>query len=85
MSSMNDEFQFIHSSTLKGNPRNNPCLYETELSEPIDLPGEWNVALINIFYPHNWDNLDKSYLYFSLRLNNPDEVKSEFAPQAIYD
>ena len=51
----------------------------------MDLPGEWDVALINISYPHNWENLDKSYSYFILRLNKPDETKSEFEPRPIYD
>ena len=43
------------------------------------------MALINISYPHNWENLDKSYSYFILRLNKPDETKSEFEPRPIYD
>ena len=34
---------------------------------PLDLPGEWDVALINILYPRNWTNLDRSYQYFLLR------------------
>ena len=51
----------------------------------MDLPGEWDVALINISYPHNWENLDKSHSYFILRFNKPDETKSEFKPRPIYD
>ena len=51
----------------------------------MDLVGEWNLALINISYPHNWDNLDKSCSYFILRLNKPDKTKSEFEPRQIYD
>ena len=51
----------------------------------MDLPGEWDVALINILYPYNWENLDTSYSYFILRLNKPDETKSEFEPRPIYD
>ena len=51
----------------------------------MDLPDEWDVALINNSYPHNWENLDKSYSYFILRLNKPDTTKSEFESRPIYD
>ena len=67
MSSLSDEFQVLLPSNIKGNPRNKPNLYETELAKPLDLPGEWDVALINISYIHNWTNMDKSYPFFLLR------------------
>ena len=80
MSSMSDEFQVLLPSNVKGNPRNKPNLFKTELAKPLDLPEEWDVALINISYPHNWTNLEKSYKYFLLR--QPIEgVNSEFAPE----
>ena len=53
MSSLSDEFQVLLPSNVKGNPRNKPNLYETDLAKPLDLPGKWDVALINISYPHN--------------------------------
>ena len=80
MSSQSDEFQVLQPSNVKGNPRNKPSLYETELAKPLDLPGEWDVALINISYPHNWTNLDKFYQYFLLRFNTGDS-DSEFVPE----
>ena len=85
MSLENNEFQVYLPRNVKGNPRNKPYLYETVLSKPMDLPGEWDVGLINISYFHNWENLDKSYSYFILRLQNSDESKSEFQPRPIYD
>ena len=86
MSSLSDEFQVLLPSNVKGNPRNKPKLYETELAKPLDLPGEWDVALINISYPHNWTNLDKSYPFFLLRrqLDTEDEP-SNFVPDAEKD
>ena len=84
MSSMSDEFQVLLPSNVKGNPRNKPNQFETELAKPLDLPGEWDVALINISYRHNLTNLDKSYQYFLLR--QPIEgVISEFAPEIEKD
>ena len=60
MSSLSDEFQVLLPSNVKGNPRNKPNIYETELAKPLDLPVEWDVALLNISYFHNWTNLDNS-------------------------
>ena len=85
MSLENNEIQVYLQSNVKGNPWNKPYLYETELSKPMDLPGKWDVALINISYPHNWKNLDMSYSYYILRLNKPDKIKSECEPRPIYD
>ena len=31
------------------------------MSTPLDLPGDWEVALIDIIYPHTWINLIKEY------------------------
>ena len=80
MSLISDEFQVLLPSNVKGNPRNKTNLYETELAKPLDLPGVWNVALINISYPHNWTNLDKSFQYFLLR-QPIDGVISKFVPE----
>ena len=86
MSSLSDEFTVLLPSNVEGNPRNKPNLYETELAKPLDLPGEWDVALINISYPHNWTNLDKFYPFFLLRrqLDTEDEP-SNFVPDAEKD
>ena len=64
---MSDGFQVLLSSNVKNNPRNKPNLYETELAKPLDLPGKYDLALINISYPHNWTNLVKFYQFFLLR------------------
>ena len=85
MSFKNNEFQVYLSSNVNSNSRNKLYPYETELSKPMDLPGEWEVALINISYPNHWKNLDKSYSYFILKINKPYETKSEFEPRPIYD
>ena len=92
MSSLSDEFQVLLPSNVKGNPRNKPNFYKTELAKPLDLPGEWCVALINISYQHNWTNLKKSYQFFLLRrqLDTLDEpsnfvIDAEKDQQDLYD
>ena len=79
MSLQSDEFHVCLPSYVKGNPRNKRSLYKTEFAKPLDLPGEWDMALINISYPHNWTNLKMSYQYLLLRL--PNGVDFEFAPE----
>ena len=51
----------------------------------MDLPGELDVALINILYLHNLENLDKSFSYFIKKLNKPYKTKSEFERRRIND
>ena len=71
---------------MEGNPRNKPSLYETELAKLLELPGEWDVALINSSYPHNWTNLDKSYPYFILKRRFDTEPEpSNCVPDADKD
>ena len=83
MSSLSDEFQVLLPSNVKHNPKNKPNLYETVLAKPLNLPGEWDVALINISYPHNWTNLDRSYQLFLLRRQlDPVDELSNFVPNA---
>ena len=84
--SLSDEFQVLLPSNVKGNPRNKLNLYQTVLAKPLDLLGEWDVALINITHPHNWTNLYKSYLFFLLRrqFDTEDEL-SNVVPDADKD
>ena len=53
MSSVSDEFKVLLASNVKGNLRTKPNQYETERAKPLNLPGEWDVALIDISYSHN--------------------------------
>ena len=59
--SLGDQFQVTLPSNVKGNDKNRNGQYETTLFTPLDLPGDWEVALIDITYPHTWINLNKEY------------------------
>ena len=77
---MIDYFHVLLPRNVKINHKNKPYLYETELSKPLDLPGELAVAHINISDAHNWKNSNKSNQYFLLR--QPIEgVNFQFAPE----
>ena len=73
MTSQSNEFQVTLPSNVKANPRNKPVQYETTLAKSLDLTGEWEVALINLSYPHNWLVFDKpiQYLIMSPSTSNP--------------
>ena len=64
MSSLSDEFQVVLPSNVGSNPNNKPNQYEKACAKPLDIPGEWDVAIIDIAYPHNWTNLVTTYQMF---------------------
>ena len=73
--SLVDEFQATLASNVKSNARNKPANFETALAKPLNLPGEWEVALIDLSYPHNWVNLDQP-IYFAI-MADPTQNISE--------
>ena len=77
--SLGDEFQVTLASNVKSNKRNKPASFETDLAKPLDMPGEWEVALIDLSYPHNWTNLDKPYelVVMTSPLVNAEEEPSD--------
>ena len=70
MSSQSNEFQVTLSSNVKGNPRNTPVQYETTLAKSLDISGEWEVARINLSYPHNWLVFDRPIQYLIMSRSN---------------
>ena len=54
MSFNNSQFPCYLFSNVQGNPRNTTATFETPLQTPFDLPGQWQVAITDITYPHNW-------------------------------
>jgi hypothetical protein len=62
------EFQLTlpSNASITFSPDNKPANYTTTLPSPISLEGEWEVALIDIQYPHNWMNITKDvYIIFN--------------------
>lgn len=53
------EFQVTLPSNVSDHlyPKNKPTEYTTALSTPIDLKGSWEVALIDVLFPHNYFNI----------------------------
>lgn len=55
---LQSEFQVTLPSTssIRFYPQNKPSHYNTMLKSPLHLEGEWEVALMDIQYPFNWNN-----------------------------
>ena len=56
--SLGNEFQVALPSNVRGPKSNTTGSYETTLAHPLDLPGTWEVGLIDITFPHTWLNLN---------------------------
>ena len=65
------EFQLTlpSNASITFSPDNKPANYSTTLPSPISLEGEWEVALIDIQYPHNWMNITKDIYLILLNRN----------------
>jgi hypothetical protein len=58
-------------SNTTGFPGNTPAKYGVRLPNPVELTGEWEMALVEIQYPHSWDNInDKPTEYSRLTQNS---------------
>ncbi len=69
------EFQLTlpSNASITFSPDNKPTNYTTTLPSPISLEGEWEAALIDIQYPHNWMNIAKDvYIIFLFDATNKD-------------
>ena len=71
--SLGNQFLVTLPSNVKSNDKNTPGQYETTLVTLINLPGEWEVALIDNTYPHSWINLNKEYHLAVLTIFRDDE------------
>jgi len=71
--SLGNQFQLTLPSNVIGNEKNKAGMYETTLATPLDLYGEWEVAIIDMSYPHMWVNLQEEYSMSVLTYFNEDE------------
>ncbi len=52
-------------------PENEPNRFRIHLPKSLDLEGDWEVALVDILYPHNWSNFEGEYVAFAALLKQP--------------
>lgn len=53
------EFQIVLPSNASAGfyPNNTPATFKTKLAMPIQLVGEWEMAIVDIQYTHSWINI----------------------------
>ena len=70
-------------SNVIGLATNSPGAYETTLAYPLELPGTWEVALLNITYPHTWLDFEKECVIgISTVYNRNDEDNVDIVGEA---
>ena len=47
------------NSSMAYFPNNTVANFRGKLAETIDLPGQWEVALVGLHYPHTWPTIKK--------------------------
>ena len=62
-----DELYITLPSNVPGSQRNTPADYETTLPTELVLTGDWEVALLECHYFHDWSNLSKCDLAIYVR------------------
>ena len=57
---------------------NTPSDYKPKLRAPLDLPGQWEEALIDIQYPHKWNNIkEECNIYFLIQCETGEPAMKE--------
>lgn len=68
------------NSNMASHPSNQPGEYTVRLSRPVTLNGDWEVALLNIHYPHNWFDLrEKATIHWIYSATRVPLLDSEIA------
>lgn len=60
----------ISDSSLHFFPNNKISQFTTQLPSPINLNGEWEVALVDFIYPHTWYNVRRDNNLFGFELGD---------------
>ena len=64
-----DNFYLIlpSNSSMGSFPNNKISHYTTALKQPLELDGDWEVALVSIEHPSRWENISSDYCRFSAK------------------
>ena len=50
-------------------PENTVARFKTYLPEPLTLSGRWEVGLVEIVYPHSWENVTDNMYFVSIKID----------------
>ena len=68
------EFQVTLASNVISSVKNSPTSFVNDLARPLELNGEWEVALIDITYTHEWFTLHQDY-EFAIAMPNANQAE----------
>ena len=54
------------NSSMSYHPHNTAAQFRTTLAQPVELTGDWEVALTEIYLPNNWFNITQNECWFEL-------------------
>jgi len=72
----NSSFQFYPDNTL--------TRYFTQLPQPMELQGAWEVGLVEIQYPHTWCNIQEDQIWYKLRTETDGPVHKVHLSSGFY-
>lgn len=74
----------ISDSSLSFFPNNKISQFTTQLPSPINLNGEWEMALVDLIYPHAWYNVRKDNNLFGFDLGD-GVIEGRRVPPGCYE
>lgn len=80
-----DEFQVTlpSNSSVRLFPNNKPNCYKTNLPIPLELEGDWEVALMDIQFPFNWPNFQEENIALVVRIDGDDVDEKNFKDNCL--
>jgi len=80
-----DDFFITLPSNVTGHPDNTPSNYTTTLPAPLELSGNWEVALLETHYFKDWPNFSERAITLITKLNNPVDKPEPYEEKLIAD
>ena len=88
---MSEFYLTLPSNTATGSEANRTNRFRVELPHTIELEGDWDVALVDIVYPHSWDNVNSVGLGVThvaallVITNGTDDNHKLYLPNGYYE
>lgn len=71
----------VSDSSIRYFPENKISHFITQLPTPIDLNvGEWEVSLVDLIYPHSWNNIRKDNNIYGYDTGNGERLTKRIPP-----
>lgn len=90
MEEVNSDFYITLPSNASMNyfPNNTQSSYRTKLVSPLTLSGDWEIGLVEIFFPRNWFNIgshNNNYIIYTESQKNVQAESVEYQITFVYN